>query len=186
MMTGRRLLILLVAVAVVAALVILRVRQPKAAAVPLAPPAGAFALSSPAFLPGGAVPQAYTGDGANVSPPLEWDNVPEGTVTFALVVDDPDASFGTFTHWLICDVPERTSSLPEGASSQGVEGENGFRKVGYGGPMPPAGVTHRYVFTLYALDEKLEMPPGYSKNQLKAAMKGHMLGEATLVGRYGR
>ena len=151
-------------------------------------------LTSPAFEPGQMIPVEYTGDGEDLSPPLALDNVPEGTASFALVMDDPDVPLLTFTHWLICDIPATTRALPQGIAKRenvgtpvkAVQGANGFRKVGYGGPMPPKGQTHRYVFTLYALDAALDLPGGYNRNQLREAMRGHVLGQATLTGRYGR
>lgn len=157
-------------------------------------PKGGMALTSPAFREGGSIPADYTADGRNVSPPLEWTDAPEGAATFALIVDDPDAPLGAFVHWLICEMPGRTRALPEAVPKQedvsspvvAVQGNNGFRQVGYGGPRPPKGETHRYVFRLFALDAELHMSGGFNKKQLEEAMKGHILAQARLVGKYGR
>jgi hypothetical protein len=159
-----------------------------------APQGSGLSLSSPVFENNGSIPAKYTADGANVSPPLQWQGAPAGTKTYALFVEDQDAPNGAFTHWLIADMPAQVSALPEGIAAQdvvsgavtAVQGENGFRKPGYGGPQPPAGKPHRYVFRLYALDDSLDMPGGFSKAQFRAAIAHHVLGEATLVGRYGR
>jgi Raf kinase inhibitor-like YbhB/YbcL family protein len=151
-------------------------------------------LTSPAFEPGGMIPARHTDDGPDLSPPLAWQGVPDGTVSFAIIMEDPDAPWRTFTHWLICEIPGNLRQLPEGiAKDQMVtapitafQGRNSFRKPGYGGPAPSEGETHRYIFYLYALDEELDMTGGFSKNQLKAAISGHVLEEAELMGRYER
>lgn len=185
---------LLVAVAVPAVIVLVIVLRSTEEAQPVAPPGDVFTLRSPAFADGETIPEDFTCEGRNVSPPIEWQNAPEGTASFALVVDDPDAPIGTFTHWLICDIGGRLAGLPEGIPGQDVvrdpvsatQGQNGFKDVGYGGPCPPPGATHRYVLTLYALDEKLDLPGRFTKNQLRAAMDRHILGEAVLTGRFSR
>lgn len=148
-------------------------------------------LTSTAFTDGGTIPQKYTCDGADVSPPLAWDNVPEGTKSFALICDDPDAPMGTWVHWVLFNLPADTRNLPEAVPpdkelpSGARQGTNDFRKIGYGGPCPPSG-THRYYFKLYALDTLLELPAGISKAQLLKAMEGHVLAEGQLMGRYSR
>ncbi|MER3473797.1 MAG: YbhB/YbcL family Raf kinase inhibitor-like protein [Armatimonadota bacterium] len=148
-------------------------------------------LTSTAFTEGGTIPRKYTCDGADVSPPLAWDNVPEGTKSFALICDDPDAPMGTWVHWVLFNLPADTRSLPEAVPpdkelpSGARQGTNDFRKIGYGGPCPPRG-THRYYFKLYALDTLLDLPAGSSKAQLLKAMDGHVLAEGQLMGRYGR
>ncbi len=148
-------------------------------------------LTSPAFAEGERIPRKYTCDGEDVSPPLTWDNVPEGTKSFALICDDPDAPMGTWVHWVLFNLPPETRSLPEAVSpdkelpSGARQGTNDFRKIGYGGPCPPSG-THRYYFKLYALDTMLDLPAGCSKAQLLKAMEGHVLSEGQLMGRYSR
>ena len=157
-------------------------------------PAGTLSLSSPVFINGGMIPPAFTCDGRNASPALAWSGVPEGTASFALVVEDPDAPFGNFTHWMIAEVSGQVGGLPEGVPTgdviggavRAVQGLNGFHRSGYGGPCPPAGKTHRYYFRLYAIDQGLDLPGAFNKAQLRAAMSGHILGEATLMGRYER
>lgn len=143
-------------------------------------------IVSPAFAQDAAIPVEFTCDGKNVHPPLVVTGVPENAKTLALVVDDPDAPFGTWTHWLVWNAPASTIEmtavkLPTGA----VEGTTSFGKPGYGGPCPPAG-THRYFFKLYALDVALDLTPAADAKALDAAMEGHVLDKAGLVGRYGR
>jgi hypothetical protein len=143
-------------------------------------------LKSPAFAEGGAIPRQYTCDGADRSPPLAWSGVPAGSQALALIVDDPDAPGKVWVHWVLYDMPPDRTELPENAVPDGaVQGTNDFRKTSYGGPCPPGG-THRYVFTLYALDAPLKLPAGASKEQVLAAMEGHVLGQARLTGRYAR
>jgi Raf kinase inhibitor-like YbhB/YbcL family protein len=149
-------------------------------------------LSSPAFTESQTIPKQYTADGKDVSPPLRWKNSPEGTKSFALICDDPDAPRGDWVHWVLFNLPADQKELEEGAPARedlpsgGKQGKNDFRKVGYGGPSPPAGKPHRYFFTLYALDAPLDLAAGVSKSQLVAAMKGHVLAEGRLMGKYGR
>jgi Raf kinase inhibitor-like YbhB/YbcL family protein len=148
-------------------------------------------IRSPVFHEGGSIPARYTCDGEDVSPPLEWSGVPEGTKSLALTCDDPDAPAGLWVHWVVFDLPPSATGLPEGVpvtpeiSGGGRQGKNDFRKIGYGGPCPPGG-THRYVFTLYALDSTLGLPAGATRQDLLAAIKNHTLGEATLTGTYSR
>ncbi len=147
-------------------------------------------LKSSAFQNNQDIPRKYTCDGADVSPPLIWNNPPNGAKAFALICDDPDAPVGTWVHWVIYDVPadakrlaERVptqESLPNGAK----QGVNDFKKVGYGGPCPPRGPAHRYLFKLYALDRLTTLKPCATKQQLLAAMEGHILSEAQLIGKY--
>jgi len=151
-----------------------------------------FALTSPAFTDGGTIPTQYTCTGADISPPLQWTNQPAGTRSFALVVDDPDAPGGTWVHWVMYNIPENVQETPEALLKQdqvakgGVQGVNDFKKVGYGGPCPPPGSPHRYYFRLYALDTVLNLKPRATKAQLLEATQRHILGEATLMGRFGR
>jgi hypothetical protein len=149
-------------------------------------------ISSPAFGDGGGIPVQYTADGQNDSPPLEWGDPPEGTRSFALIVDDPDAPRGTFTHWLVWNVPPDCRQLGTGVSpadglaASGRQGKNGFGRLGYGGPSPPPGPQHRYLFKLYALDTTVALDTGATKEQLLEAIRGRVLGEGILTGMFGR
>jgi Raf kinase inhibitor-like YbhB/YbcL family protein len=148
-------------------------------------------IKSLAFVPGGKIPWKYTCDGMDISPPLSWTSGPEGTKTFALICDDPDAPMGTWVHWVLFNLPAditefRENVLPEKKLENGAkQGMNDFRKIGYGGPCPPGG-THRYVFKLYALDSELNLEAGATKAELLKAMEGHILAEGQLIGRYER
>ena len=151
-----------------------------------------FAISSTSFANGGEIPKRFTCDGADVSPELSWTQPPAGAQTFALIADDPDAPVGTWTHWVAFDLPPTSTGLPENVPTidqlpnGGYQGRNDFRKIGYGGPCPPAGKSHRYFFKLYALDRQLKLKPGASKQELEQAMRGHILGQSEWVGRYRR
>lgn len=148
-------------------------------------------IRSPAFNQGDMIPRKYTCDGADVSPPLQWNGAPSGTKSFALISDDPDAPRGTWVHWIYYDIPPAVTELPENISKDkqplpgGKQGTTDFKKIGYGGPCPPGG-THRYFFKLYALDTILNLAPGATKQQILDAMKGHVLAEAHLSGKYSR
>jgi Raf kinase inhibitor-like YbhB/YbcL family protein len=149
-------------------------------------------LKALAFESGDTIPVRFTCDGDDVSPALAWTAPPDGTVSLALVADDPDAPRGTWVHWVVYDLPATLRELPEGFGAgdrlpAGAHlGRNDFRKVGYGGPCPPPGAPHRYYFRLYALDAMLELRPSATRAQLDRAMSGHILGEAEVMGRYGR
>jgi Raf kinase inhibitor-like YbhB/YbcL family protein len=149
-------------------------------------------LTSSAFSDGSPIPVEHTGDGANTSPPLQWSDPPAGTQSFALVCDDPDAPRGTFTHWVLFNLPQSSRDLRPGISPDFTladgsrQGLNDFGHVGYGGPAPPPGPAHRYFFKLYALDGMLALPAGATKAQLLDAMRGKQLAEGRLVGVYGR
>ena len=149
-------------------------------------------LRSSAFESGGNIPQKYTCDGQDISPPLSWSDPPRETVSFVLIVEDIDAPKGIFTHWIIFNIPASLRSLPEGVPKQGevegigTQGKNDFNEIGYGGPCPPPGSTHRYVFKLYALDISLDLNPGATKEQVIKGMEGHILAYGELIGRYGR
>ncbi len=154
-------------------------------------PAG-LVLASPAFAPGAPIPRKYTCDGDDVSPPLSWTNAPTATQAFALVVADPDAPGGTWIHWVIFDIPGTATGLsraippaarlPDGS----VQGVNSWGQVGYGGPCPPEGGRHRYLFRLYALDTRLERGADIAAAGLMEAMEGHVLAQAELMGVYRR
>jgi len=147
-----------------------------------------LALSSPAFGPGRDIPRSFTCDGENIPPHLIWTGAPTGVASFALIVEDPDAPSGTFTHWVIFDIPADRTDLPSGARSDavGVAGRNSRGDVGYMGPCPPKG-THRYFFHLFALDvETLGLTAGATRRQVEEAMTPHTIATAELMGRYGR
>jgi Raf kinase inhibitor-like YbhB/YbcL family protein len=149
-------------------------------------------LASTAFAEGARIPEKYTCDGENVSPPLKWNGVPADARSLALIVDDPDAPAGTWVHWVVYDLAPSVSELPEGASHSeplpggARQGMNSFRRVGYGGPCPPPGKTHRYFFKLYALDATLELKSNASKKDVEHAMEKHILAHAELMGTYQR
>ena len=151
----------------------------------------AIRVASSAFDNEGMIPAKYTCDGEDVSPPLSWEGIPEGTKSIALVSDDPDAPMGTWVHWVMYNIPAAGRELPENVPSDEVlengarQGITDFRKIGYGGPCPPSG-THRYYFKLYALDTELELKPGAAKAELLGAMKGHILAEGQMMGKYKR
>jgi Raf kinase inhibitor-like YbhB/YbcL family protein len=151
-----------------------------------------FELKSSAFEANQTIPRKHTCEGPDVSPPLEWSAVPDGTAALALIVDDPDAPVGAWVHWVIYDLPAQSRNLPEGIPTLETleggakQGVNDFRRVGYGGPCPPPGAPHRYFFKLYALDKQLGLRPRATKQQVVDAMKGHILGEAQLIGVYKR
>jgi Raf kinase inhibitor-like YbhB/YbcL family protein len=151
-----------------------------------------FAISSTAFQNGSDIPKQFTCDGADVSPPLSWNRAPEKVQSFALIADDPDAPAGTWTHWVLYDLPATDTELQENISkidklpNGSRQGRNDFRKLGYGGPCPPPGKAHRYFFKLYALDAKLNLAPGVSKQELEQAMQGHVLASSELIGKYSR
>lgn len=150
----------------------------------------AFQISTKAFRSGGPIPRKYTCDGPDASPPLAWNDPPAGTQCLALIVDDPDAPAGTWVHWVLYDIPPQTRELPEGVPkdrqlpSGACQGRNDFGKVGYNGPCPPRGALHRYFFKLYALDSKTNLQPLASKRDLEHVMKGHILAQAELIGKY--
>ena len=148
-------------------------------------------LTSGSFAAGESIPTRYSLYGENTSPDLSWDRVPEGTRAFALVCRDPDAPGGTFYHWVLFNIPENARGLPQGLgreavlSTGGVQGRNSFHRVGYDGPKPPGG-THRYYFDLYALDARPALDQSATADRLLAALKGHVLGQASLMGTYTR
>jgi Raf kinase inhibitor-like YbhB/YbcL family protein len=148
-------------------------------------------LSSAAFADGATIPRRYTRDGDEVSPPLTWGRAPEGTESYALVVEDPDAPSGLFTHWTLWNLKPTEARLPEDvphvAEASGyAQGENGFGGTGWGGPSPPPGKPHRYVFRLFALDAKLELEGGAPREALDRALDGHVLADTRHAGMYGR
>jgi Raf kinase inhibitor-like YbhB/YbcL family protein len=145
---------------------------------------GAMELTSSAFKANGTIPALHSYHGGNVSPPLAIAGVPAGTVSLALICDDPDAPAGTWVHWVVWNLDAKTLQIPKGALPAGaVQGNNSWGKAGWGGPAPPSG-THHYVFKLYALKEAVTLKPGADAKALDAAMKGKIVAEARLVGLY--
>jgi Raf kinase inhibitor-like YbhB/YbcL family protein len=141
-------------------------------------------LTSSAFTDSGMIPAEYTCDGADINPPLEISDVPMLTMSLALIVEDPDAPHPNFTHWVIWNIKPTTTTIKEGeVPPDAVEGNNDFVHKGYGGPCPPSG-THRYVFTLYALSDILDLPEKSMKPDLHKAMDGKIIKQATLTGLY--
>jgi Raf kinase inhibitor-like YbhB/YbcL family protein len=151
----------------------------------------AITITSTAFSEGSMIPQDYTCDGADISPPLAWYDVPDGATSLALICDDPDAPMGTWVHWVLFDIPAHIRELPAHIASEKIiqngakHGINDFRRLGYGGPCPPGG-THRYYFKLYALDTEINAEAGITKKELLKKMEGHILAEGQLMGRYSR
>jgi len=143
-------------------------------------------VSSSAFSEGQSIPEKYTCDGQNVSPPIKWTGAPANTRSIAIICEDPDAPSGNFTHWVLYDFAATTKELAEGSLGGGKEGVNGFGKKGYGGPCPPPGGAHRYFFRVYALDIASLGNAGPSKEAVSAGMVGHILAQGQLMGRYKR
>jgi Raf kinase inhibitor-like YbhB/YbcL family protein len=142
-------------------------------------------ITSSAFQEGATIPSKFTCDGADASPPLQIADIPSGAKSLALIVDDPDAPSGLFTHWIVWNLSPQTSTVAEGSAPKGVQGTNDFGKSGYGGPCPPSG-THRYYFKIFALDRELDLSSRAKRAQLDAAMKGHVVAQGELMGRYSR
>lgn len=155
-------------------------------------PTAAFAVSSAAFANGAEIPRRHSCDGADVSPALTWQGAPAGTQSLALIADDPDAPVGTWTHWLLWNIPPKATLLPEdqpktdSLDNGARQGLNDFGRIGYGGPCPPPGKPHRYFFRLYALDARLDLKAGSPRAGLEAALKPHILAEAEWMGTYKR
>ena len=142
-------------------------------------------ITSSAFQEGANIPSKFTCDGVDTSPPLQIADIPSEAKSLALIVDDPDAPGGLFTHWLVWNIPPQTSAVGEGSTPKGVQGTNDFGKSGYGGPCPPSG-THRYYFKIFALDRELDLPFGAKRGQVDAAIKGHVVAQGELKGRYSQ
>ncbi len=151
-----------------------------------------LALFSPAFPNNGTLPPRFACDGADRSPPLRWLGAPDGTGSFALVMKDPDAPRGEWVHWLLYEIPAELRGLGEGLprvteiTGVGRQGINDYGQLGYGGPCPPPGPPHRYIFTLYALETRLDLPPGIRLAELKRVIQDHILAHSQWSGRYGR
>jgi Raf kinase inhibitor-like YbhB/YbcL family protein len=159
----------------------------------LSPPQGSetIQITSTTFAPGALIPIEQTCDGKNLSPDLTWEGIPADTQSIAIITEDPDAPFKSFTHWVLYDLPPKTRQLPAGLPPQpflnvgGGQGKNDFGRYGYGGPCPKNG-THRYVFKLYALDKLLDLPAGATKTEVLAAIAGHIKATGELMGKYSR
>lgn len=149
-------------------------------------------LSTAAFPNGSEIPARFTCSGADVSPALSWSSTPAGTRSIAVIADDPDAPMGTWTHWVIWNVPPQPANLPEGVPAEkelksgARQGKNDFGRIGYGGPCPPPGKAHRYFFKIYALDVLLHLEAGSSKAALEQAMSGHVLSQTNWMGTFRR
>ena len=158
----------------------------------MADSATSFAVISTAFPNGAEVPRRHTCDGADLSPAFAWHGAPDRTQSFALIADDPDAPGGTWTHWLLWNIPAKATLLPEdqpkieSLDNGARQGSNDFRRIGYGGPCPPPGKPHRYFFKFYALDARLDLKAGASRADLEHALKPHVLAQAQWIGTYGR
>jgi Raf kinase inhibitor-like YbhB/YbcL family protein len=142
-------------------------------------------ITSSAFQQGANIPPKFSCDGANTSPSLQISDVPTEAKSLVLIVDDPDAPSGLFTHWAVWNISPQNTTIGEGSTPKGVQGTNDFGKSGYGGPCPPSG-THRYYFKVFALDRELDLPFGAKRSQLDPAMKGHVIAQGELMGRYSR
>jgi len=193
-------------VAIIACVMAATLRAPFSAAQAPARSSGGFKLETTAFKPGGDIPTKFTCDGQDVSPALRWTNPPEPpensrrlAKSFALIVEDPDAPSGTFIHWLVFNIPEETRELPEGISRSrdiidkngkkgGIQGQNDFERTGYNGPCPPPGKAHRYLYRLYELNSLTVFNASYTptKKDFDAAIEGHILAKAGVMGKYQR
>ena len=141
-------------------------------------------ISSPAFQNGGSIAAKFSHEGGNSNPPLKIEGVPPNAKSLALIVDDPDAPSGLFTHWLVWNIDPKMTSIAEHSVPNGaVEGTNDFGESGYGGPQPPAG-THRYFFKIFALDRTLDVSAGAKRREFEKAIKGHVIAQAELMGRF--
>ena len=151
-----------------------------------------FELRSPSWQDKQEIPRDFTCEGENVSPELEWSGAPAGTQAFALIMQDPDAPSGTFTHWVLYNLPGETRRLPQGVpegakvADRGLQARNDFGKSGYGGPCPPPGKPHRYFFKLYALKDPLPLEAGAGKDQVEDSVQSRVLGTAELMGTFRR
>ncbi len=146
---------------------------------------GTLSISSKAFSHRDKIPMKYTGEGADISPPLTLSGIPTEAKSLVLVVDDPDAPRGTFDHWIAWNIPPETTMLEEGADVP-FEGKNHFGETRYRGPLPPPGPAHRYFFKIFALDTLLELPQGSTKEEVMEAIEGHVIAHTELIGMYQR
>ncbi len=152
----------------------------------------ALEIRSASFKSSEEIPLRYTYNDENLSPHLSWSDVPPGTRSFVIICEDPDAPLKAWVHWIIFNIPKDTRELKEGQSAQeildngAIQGSNDFGNLGYDGPAPPPASSHRYIFKLYALDTMLNLKPRTAKKELLKAIQGHIIGEAKLIGTYGR
>jgi len=151
-----------------------------------------ISISAEGIKEGESIPDEYTCEGKDISPSLSWKGIPAGTKSIALIMDDPDCPGGTFVHWVLYNMPAETQKLPKAMPLNqtlidgSMQGATDFGRPGYGGPCPPPGKPHRYYFKIYALDTKLNLPPGATKNQVESSMKGHIIAKGELMGKYQR
>src|ERR1700693_3824681 len=147
---------------------------------------GKMKITSSAFQEGGTIPEKFSKNGQNISPELQIDGVPAEAKSLALIVDDPDAPVGLFTHWLVWNIGPKTTQIAEGTAPSGaVQGKSDFGEISYGGPQPPSG-THRYYFKVFALDRMLDLKPGAKRREVDSAMKGRVIAQGQLMGRYSK
>ena len=147
---------------------------------------GKMKISSPAFQEGGTIAEKFSKNGQNVSPELRIEGAPAEAKSLALIVDDPDASVGLFTHWLVWNIDPKTTEVAENSAPKGaIQGTNDYPNLGYGGPQPPSG-THRYYFKIFALDRMLDLKSGAKRREVDAAIRGHVIAQGELMGRYSK
>ncbi|MCD1295930.1 YbhB/YbcL family Raf kinase inhibitor-like protein [Methanocella sp. CWC-04] len=162
------------------------------AIIPNDPGSKSLNFTSPAFQNGEMIPPQYTCQGSDISPPLKWKGVPEETESLVMIMDDADAPNGTITHWVLFNLPPDTRGIPESFTAQdkldngAIQGKNDFGDIGYTGPRPPPGKQHEYYFRLYAIDTKLDLSPGATKDDVMHALKGHVIDDVELTGTYSR
>lgn len=143
-------------------------------------------ITSSAFQEGGTIPEKFSKNGQNVGPALRIEGAPADAKSLLLIVDDPDAPVGLFTHWLVWNIDPKTTEIGEGSAPSGaVQGKNDFGEIGYGGPQPPSG-THRYFFKIFALDKTVDLKPGAKRKEVDAALKGHVIAQGQLMGKYSK
>src|SRR5205807_8106712 len=173
-------------IAIMRATMICRGAVAVVATIALAAGGAKMKISSPSFQESGVIPDKFSKNGQNVNPALRFEGAPAEAKSLLLIVDDPDAPVGLFTHWLVWNIDPKTSEIAESSAPGGaVQGTNDFPKKGYGGPCPPSG-THRYYFKIFALDQTLDLKSGAKRAEVDAAMRGHVIAQGELMGRYSR
>lgn len=146
---------------------------------------GDITITSTVFENGGNIPIKYTCNGDKISPPLSFNNIPNGTISLALILDDPDATGETWVHWIVFNIPTDITGFKEDMGPRYYIGKNSWGDISYGAPCPPMGERHRYYFRLYALDSELDLLDGASRKEIDDAMNGHIIGQTSLMGKYG-